>query len=205
MDDSGDPGFKFERGSSELFVIACVIFDSPYEAEFASAGIRLLKDKMGWRQHREFKFNKTNDEQRKAFLLEMKRYDFRIRAVVVDKERITKPKLRGSENFYNLVVSDVLERFDNMKEAMVKLDGSGDRGFKRKMTSNVRKKLNRNGKRKIADFALEDSQDNVLIQLADMVAGAIRLRYNRNKTLNTNYLRPLLGKIEDIWLYDISD
>ena len=29
MDDSGDPGFKLKRGSSELFVIVCVIFDSP--------------------------------------------------------------------------------------------------------------------------------------------------------------------------------
>ncbi len=34
IDDSGDPGFKLKRGSSQLFVIACVIFDNPISAEY---------------------------------------------------------------------------------------------------------------------------------------------------------------------------
>ena len=33
IDDSGDPGFKVEKGSSVVFVIALVIFDDPLDAE----------------------------------------------------------------------------------------------------------------------------------------------------------------------------
>lgn len=33
IDDSGDPGFKLDKGSSKVFVIACVIFDDGLEAE----------------------------------------------------------------------------------------------------------------------------------------------------------------------------
>ena len=33
IDDSGDPGFKIGRGSSQFFVIACVIFDDELDAE----------------------------------------------------------------------------------------------------------------------------------------------------------------------------
>lgn len=32
IDDSGDPGFKIEKGSSSVFVIALVIFDDDLEA-----------------------------------------------------------------------------------------------------------------------------------------------------------------------------
>ena len=33
IDDSGDPGFKLQKGSSPVFIIACVIFDDELEAE----------------------------------------------------------------------------------------------------------------------------------------------------------------------------
>lgn len=36
IDESGDPGFKIESGSSEVFVLALVVFDDNLEAEKAS-------------------------------------------------------------------------------------------------------------------------------------------------------------------------
>ncbi|MFA5033728.1 MAG: DUF3800 domain-containing protein [bacterium] len=33
LDDSGDPGFKVEKGSSPVFVIALVVFDDHLDAE----------------------------------------------------------------------------------------------------------------------------------------------------------------------------
>lgn len=33
IDDSGDPGFKLQKGSSLIFVISCIIFDEELEAE----------------------------------------------------------------------------------------------------------------------------------------------------------------------------
>ena len=43
IDDSGDPGFKFDRGSSGYFIIAMVVFDDESEAERVAAAIKKLK------------------------------------------------------------------------------------------------------------------------------------------------------------------
>lgn len=43
IDDSGDPGFKFNRGSSRYFVIACIIFNSKISAEYTSASMIILR------------------------------------------------------------------------------------------------------------------------------------------------------------------
>lgn len=40
IDDSGDPGFKTEKGSSKIFVIAMVIFKDNLEAEKTSLSIK---------------------------------------------------------------------------------------------------------------------------------------------------------------------
>lgn len=201
IDDSGDPGFKTNNGASRMFVIACIIFDSPYDAEFASAGIKVLKEKMGWKQIREFKFHRATEEQKEIFFKNAKKYDFHIRAVVVDKTKITEPQLKKSDSFYNFIITSVLQRFEKMNNARIKLDGSGSKDFRRRSTSNLRKNLNRHGQYRVANFSLEDSRDNTLIQLADMVAGSVRAKYDPSKKTKQDYLRFLKSKIDDIWQY----
>lgn len=202
IDDSGDPGFKTRGGASRMFVIACIIFDSPYDAEFASAGIKVLKEKMGWKQIREFKFHRATEEQKEVFFKSVRTYDFRIRAVVVDKTKITEPRLKKSDSFYNFIITSVLQRFEEMDSARIKLDGSGSKDFRRRSTSNLRRKLNQHGQYRVANFALEDSRDSTLIQLADMVAGSIRAKYDPDKKVKQDYLRFLESRIDDIWQYD---
>ena len=60
VDDSGDPGFRIEKGSSTHFVIAMVVFDDPLEAEKTSLAIKELRRKLKVSDLFEFKFNKTN-------------------------------------------------------------------------------------------------------------------------------------------------
>lgn len=202
IDDSGDPGFKTDRGASRMFVIACIVFDSPYTAEFASAGIKVLKEKLGWKQIREFKFHRATEEQKDAFFKNIKNYDFRIRAVVVDKTKITEPELKKSDTFYNYIITSVLQRFEDMNNARIRLDGSGSKDFRRRSTANLRKNLNQNKQYKVANFALEDSRGSALIQLADMVAGSIRAKYDPDKKIKQDYLRIIKSKIDDIWEYE---
>ena len=59
VDDSGDSGFKFNKGSSPYFVIACVIFDDILEAERASLAIKMLRRDLGLSDNHEFKFTKA--------------------------------------------------------------------------------------------------------------------------------------------------
>ncbi|MBI2587317.1 DUF3800 domain-containing protein [Candidatus Amesbacteria bacterium] len=81
IDDSGGPGFKVERGSSPVFVIACVIFDDELEAEKSAVAIKGFRRNLKKSDRFEFKFNKGNREIRIAFLECIRRFDFRVRAI----------------------------------------------------------------------------------------------------------------------------
>jgi hypothetical protein len=56
IDDSGDSGFKLDKGSSAFFVIALVIFDDELEAEKTAIAIKGLKRDLGFPDNLEFKF-----------------------------------------------------------------------------------------------------------------------------------------------------
>lgn len=68
IDDSGDPGFKVGKGSSEVFVIALVIFDDPLDAEETALKIKRLRQALGHHEKYEFKFNKCSKDFRCKFL-----------------------------------------------------------------------------------------------------------------------------------------
>lgn len=56
IDDSGDPGFKTQQGSSAVFVISLVLFDDPLEAEKTSLAIKQLRRTLKVSDLYEFKF-----------------------------------------------------------------------------------------------------------------------------------------------------
>lgn len=197
IDDSGDPGFKLKHGSSQLFVIACIIFDSPISAEYTAANLKMLKEQMGWKQEREFKFHRANDEQKKLFFDIVKKHDFLIRAIVVDKSKVIAPDLKKSESFYSYTIQKVLDDYEEMHLARISLDGSGNKSFRKKSTAKIRQAINKNN-RKMVEFRLVDSKNSVLIQLADMIAGAIGAKYDKTKRLKHDYLRMLKSQIDNI-------
>ena len=125
IDDAGDAGFKFKRGSSRYFVIACVVFSSESDAEYAGANIRVLRRKLNWKPDHEFKFNKNRREHKIAFLNEMKKHNFTIRAIVVDKTEIHDHALLSNTNkFYLFIIKEALDRFGaELKNARIYLDG----------------------------------------------------------------------------------
>ena len=140
IDESGDPGFKIKRGSTLHFVIALVIFDEELEAEEAALKIKKLRKKLGKTDRFEFKFSKCKPELRKAFLNEVKDCSFRIRAIVFNKNTIYSSFLRGEkEKFYNFALRQVLEHNNKtIKNAKLRLDGTGERDFRRQLTVYLR-------------------------------------------------------------------
>jgi len=76
IDESGDPGFKFKRGSSSHFIVAMVVFSSLGEAEKCSAAIRALQQKL--EIFPEFKFSNCRAEVRGGFFMCVRQFDFSI-------------------------------------------------------------------------------------------------------------------------------
>lgn len=201
IDDSGDPGFKIKKGASSHFVVACIIFDDPLVAEETALAIKKYRRKINFPDTVEFKFSKSSNRIKKGFLKSISKFDFRIRAVVVDKSIIRSEELKNSKNsFYNYFIKEVLvHNKGTLKNSKIKLDGHGDRLFRRNMATYLRRELNTSQKKVMKNFRLVNSRQNVLIQMADMIAGAIRRSYVSGKKNNKTYRTIINKKIEDCW------
>ncbi len=201
IDESGDPGFKTAKGSSPHFVIALIIFDEELDAEEAALKIKKLRKRLNKSDRFEFKFSRCGREIRAAFLNEINTVNFRIRAIVFEKESIYSAHLRSNkESFYNFSLRQVLEHNNNtIKNAKIRLDGRGERFFRRELSVYLRRSLNSQTKNVMKNLRFRDSKNDVLIQMADMIAGTIRRYYDR-ATKDWNVYRKIIkNKEEDIW------
>lgn len=196
IDESGDPGFKVASGSSPVFVMAMVIFENGEAAAQTCLTIDALRANLGFRT--EFKFNKSREEVRSAFLAAVASCPFRVRAIVVEKERIRSAVLReDKEAFYNFFLKTMV-RFDNgrLANARVVIDGSGDRAFRRGLTKHVSRNAAQGA---IRDIRFKDSANDPLVQLADMCAGAIARSYRSDRAEPNRWRNMLRKRIEDVW------
>ena len=82
IDDSGDPGFKVDKGSSRHFVIACCVFTSPRSAEDTADEIRQFKTENRLTHKSELKFSKKKREINMAFISHFSTRDFFVRAIM---------------------------------------------------------------------------------------------------------------------------
>lgn len=201
IDDSGDPGFKIEKGSTEFFSISMVIFDDNLEAEKTAIAIKQLKRDLKFTEDTEFKFCKTSEKYRMVFLKIIKPFNFRVRSLVVKKSEIRSMELRNNkESFYSYFIKMAIKYNNNsIIDASIKIDGSGDRKFRKSFLNYLQRELNNGDKKIIKKCRLVDSKGDVLIQMADMVAGSINRSYNKDKSDATKYKSVISNHIENIW------
>lgn len=203
IDDSGDAGFKIEKGSSRFFVISLVIFDDNLEAEKIALAIKEFKRELNFPDNTEFKFFKSSKNVKERFLKATLPFKFKIRNFVVDKTIIRSSELKENKNsFYSYAIKMALKYSSNsILNARIKIDGSGNRDFRRSFLTYLRKQLNSKDRKIIKDCRLVDSKDNVLIQLADMIAGSVRRSHDKSKKDADVYKKIIESKIEDEWLF----
>ena len=203
IDDSGDPGFKFDKGSSSHFVIAMVIFDDFLEVEKTALAIKTLKRELGFSDFSEFKFFKSQRRVRINFLETIIQFKFIIRLMVVNKGEIYSHQLKNSKNsFYSFFIKEVLKHNDgDIVNGRIRIDGSGDKIFKKNFVTYLRKELNLGNVKVFKNFKMVDSQSDVMIQMADMIAGSILRSYNKEKEDASEYKKIFQKHIKDEWLF----
>lgn len=196
LDESGDTGFKFNRGSSRYFVVALLLVDDPLPLH---AAVAQLRRDLGLREDFEFKFYHSEDDRRLTFLRMLRRQDIKVRALVIDKHLMSREHMRERDVFYNFLVKMILTH-DNqtISNAMVILDESAkSKRSKQALTTYLRKALNVDpGRPKIRGVRYHDSRTDSLIQATDMVVGAIYANYHHG---NGEYLKAIRVKIGDLW------
>lgn len=189
LDESGDTGFKFRRGSSRYFVITLLIVEDTHSIE---KGIDNLRKTLSLSSNFEFKFSKTHKKIKQKFFTELLKYQFKIRAIVVDKKQIGATYLRVNRIlFYNFIIKLVLKYdTDAITKATLIVDLSKGKREIRQFNKYITKELGNIHKIK----HLRSHSDN-MIQVADMISGAI---YRKFATGDKTYLNMLEGKIENI-------
>ena len=193
IDDSGDAGFKLESGSSQLFVIACCIFESAEHAEQTSNKVRALRNELGWSSLSEFKFSKTKLELQKRFFSRLDPDLFFIRSIVVDKKMVDSEALKSDyESFYTYVIQLVLTNSGGaIQRASVKIDGSGSRDYRNAAKKYLFAEVNKSGSQSLRKVSFVKSHTDLLIQVADMFAGCIRRSSDTSDKNQATYLAML--------------
>lgn len=82
IDESGDPGFRLDKGSTRHFVAAMVVFRDYKQAEACSQAIKDLRLQLP--HSGEFKFNKSDSRVKDGFLEAVHPHSFEVWALGID-------------------------------------------------------------------------------------------------------------------------
>jgi len=180
FDESGDCGLKFDAGSSELFTCVGVFFGDAFAASACDRSIDELRGRLGLRRSFEFHFTHCQDNIRRAFLAAMREEQFVYHGFVLNKRQLSPGTFRKKQVFYDNVVGWICENARPLlHEAKVVIDECGDREFRRRLASGLKGKMNDpRGVRRIRKVQMEASHSNNLLQLADMICGAVARDYS---------------------------
>ncbi len=180
IDESGDCGLKFDKGSSNLFVCVAVVFSDAFSADPCDRSISCLRHSLKKPAGFEFHFSDCSDKIREAFLRTVSQENFRYAGFVVDKRKLFGARFKEPKAVYEFSVGIVCERvrplLDNSK---IIIDKNGDRAFRKNLEKHLKRQMTDvEGKCLIKKVTMERSHSNNLIQLADMVCGAVARSYS---------------------------
>ena len=167
---------KLLGSSSRFFTVSLVAFEDNDEALAADRRIGQLKRELNFPERFEFHFNKLRPDYRQTFLKAISPYDWFYFSIVINKERLTGKGFQFPDSFYKYACSLVFENAKPyLNNAAVVIDGSGSRQFRRQLGAYLRKRVNdpKGQQRSIRKVKLQDSEKNHLLQMADMVCGAV--------------------------------
>ena len=156
-----------------------------------------LRAELDFGEYEEFRFSKSSRKTRIKFLEATRKYEFLYLALVLNKAKLYGPGFQYKSSFYkyavNLVFQNAKPYLDN---AIVVIDRSGEGDFRRQLVRYLKKRINQKGSTPLLKkVKTEPSHSNNLLQLADMVCGAVARSYRLDK-LDRSVYRPLIAHRE---------
>lgn len=180
-DEAGDVSLNFEKGASQYFVPAFIATQQPERLRGTLADLR---QSLGLRETHEFKFHRmTSAEIRREVFSTLAHAKFEAYALIVDKTRLPKIfETTGSLEIYTHFITELLALIppEMQRDATLILDEFGS-------TPNLRTELRRTMTRRhmprlFKRVLVRSSHKESLIQVADLMVGAIMRRDTQNDT-----------------------
>jgi hypothetical protein len=183
VDESGCMGMKIGSGSSPFFAVSTVVFGNKADVTNCYETIEALKASL--RVRKEFKFCACSHEQRVRFFREMCKFDFNYFGIVFDKAKISgfqRPFLHWA------VLATFAQHIEKIRSAKVVIDKTGSSEFRKMMSRRLKTDLNTEYDRNVINSVKSvDSHSNNLLQLADMVCGAVARSFHPDKVGRSDY------------------
>ena len=199
LDETGDTGFKFNKGSSRYFVVTLLLVSDQLPLHHAVDDLRL---RLGHRETSEFKFYRSEPRVRREFLRMMTQHDLLIRALVIDKTRMTRPHMQKRDVFYNYLVKMILDHDNGRLQGATLILDKRDKNKKSQqaLTSYLKRQLNAGSGQyqRVAEVRYHESHRDNLLQVVDMASGAINCRYCKGES---GYASLIQAKIDDVWVW----
>ncbi len=174
-DESGDCGFKFDRGSSRFLVIVAVYLIEENKIEIS---MNQLKLELSLTDDYEFKFSRCKDKFKKEFFLFSQKLPIKYKAIVVDKKKLRTPALRFQpQQLYCELVRRLF--YDNnppLEKAILIVDEATAKIHYKEFNNVLKRYLSKNI---ISKIRQKRSKNNIMIQIADMIAGSIFRKYEK--------------------------
>jgi hypothetical protein len=174
VDESGDPGLDDGAGSSSRFVVAMV--QLPNRAPLDS--LAHVRQALGFPDTFEFKYHKTASAPKDLFFSEVLSVPFRVRAVVVDKKQLLlNGRPLSSQGFVRELIIQMTFRASELDIAneLLIIEGATP-AFCRSLRVQFTDRCKQQSRiRPFKHIVGANSRNEDGLQLADMVAGAIRL------------------------------
>jgi len=180
-DEAGDVSFKFEKGASQYFVVTVIATKSPDDLRDLLADIR---QKAHLPQGFDFHFNSlASAKLRNLLFSSLANANFEAWAIVVDKSNLPDTfKLLSGLDVYLYFVSELIRQIPTEKRSggTLILDEFGYPQQTKDELKRIMKarEISHNFRR----ISIRRSQSESLIQVADLVAGAILRRDSRKQS-----------------------
>ena len=195
VDESGDTGLHLDKGASPYFIVSAVIFSCPLEAERCSNAIDGFRNQIG-KKNLEFKFSKLNSKNRKHFLLTIAQFDFKYCAVILDKNRLYGKGFKFHRSFYKYSIRLLFQHAKrHMLDAAVCIDECGNDEFRQELEKYLDRQINSDTPDdSIKSVSMEDSRSENLLQMVDLVCGAVARSLKPDKTDHRDYRPHIIQK-----------
>ncbi len=196
-DEAGYTSFRFERGATRYFVVALIGTQYP---ELLRKTIATLRQQHNLPLSYEFGSHKTTARQLRSILFDtLNSMDFGAWVAIADKEKLPDNfKIMPSRSFYVYMVSKVVEAIPlDWRENSVLLLDEFDRSGK--TMAELKRALRLLAvQRGFKHIHARRSYSDDLIQIADLVAGAVLRQYTKQDPLAFQSLKPKIKGLHHV-------
>jgi uncharacterized protein DUF3800 len=194
-DEFGNNSFDFENQGSH-FIITSVIVN---EEDLPQIQVQLESIRKKFFQTGEIKSSKVNHNHKRRILIlnELKKINFNVYAVIIDKRKLYGEGFKYKQSFYKFLNGILYkELYRTFPQLDLKVDEHGGNDFMR----SFKKYVEKNHIRDLfsgSEFNIKKSHNDLGVQLADFIAGTLGYIYDETKKSDKSaeFSRILSGKL----------